>query len=354
MLYKPNAVEKKQERLRIIIALAISAALHIILILAFLLVSNIQPKDEEIVIVKVQLRDKVIEEFKAKPPKEKEKILKKIQKEKEKEKKKIIKEKKKIEKKIEKTKKEIENKVEKPVDNKPVEEKKVEKIEKPEDKKIEESKITEEKPVENIPEKVDKKEIEEEKQFTEDKKEEVVDKEGKIEDVKQQPEDKDIFEEYEKELTDKDTSVEDEFFSDEPDRKDEDEDTLASLDEELDQVDEDLEFLNSLVDDTPENESTKEDGGGTDITWQGSRERKLIESTKLDIPEKFKKEGIKTSIKLKFTVTPEGLISKVDVLISTGYTELDQAIVNQFKRWRFEGSSDAGESIGTLPIEIRY
>ena len=71
------------------------------------------------------------------------------------------------------------------------------------------------------------------------------------------------------------------------------------------------------------------------INWEGGKKRDLIYKTKITVPDKFKKTGLKTSLKLKFSVFENGRIINIEILESTGYPELDQNVIAQFKDWKF-------------------
>ncbi|MFL6518635.1 MAG: energy transducer TonB [Chthoniobacterales bacterium] len=53
------------------------------------------------------------------------------------------------------------------------------------------------------------------------------------------------------------------------------------------------------------------------------------------IPEIAKREFWSGSGRFVFNVRPDGTVSRVDILQSTGHNELDAAVVAAFSRWRF-------------------
>ena len=168
-------------------------------------------------------------------------------------------------------------------------------------------------------------------------------------------EEADLFEEYQKIKEEEKKKEEEEFFIDENISEDSEKDESFELEDELNKLDEALDELNLQ---NNENEySKKEENGSIDgksIKWEGSKGREVIYSTKINISDEFKKKGLKTSLKLRFTVFNNGLIAKVDVLESTGYTKLDQEIINQFKKWRFQEAKGEPDIFGIIEIDIGY
>jgi TonB family protein len=59
------------------------------------------------------------------------------------------------------------------------------------------------------------------------------------------------------------------------------------------------------------------------------------------VPEIAKREFWSGSGRFLFNVRPDGTVSRVDVLQSTGHNELDAAVVAAFLKWRFRPGSES-------------
>lgn len=121
---------------------------------------------------------------------------------------------------------------------------------------------------------------------------------------------------------------------------------------------EDLEAIKAIEDVRP----SQNQGGGEgdnftqtgvpdgDIQWKGAS-RSLKSSGGIKAPEAISFLGIKASIVLEFEVYPNGLIGKVTVAESTGETDWDNEIVEQFKS-NYKFNTADGHATGKIHIRI--
>ena len=108
---------------------------------------------------------------------------------------------------------------------------------------------------------------------------------------------------------------------------------------------------------TPNADNQTDDQGVTDeinnIRWTTGSSRRLVSSDGIEPPEEIAVLGLKTSITIRFEVFDNGLIGKVEIINSTGETEWDNDIAQQFKaKYKFEQGS--GKASGTIAIRIGY
>lgn len=165
--------------------------------------------------------------------------------------------------------------------------------------------------------------------------------------------DKDVFKEYEKKRIKDEKQIEESFFDEETTIEKEEE--LESIEDELNKLDEalnDLEIFNE--DDEPTGTEQTASMNDDNIQWQNSIGRVLIYRTELIISDEFIKKGLKTSLKIRFTVFESGLIVNVEVVTSTGFPKLDQEIIEQFKKWKFKEASGEPPIYGITEINIGY
>ncbi len=81
-------------------------------------------------------------------------------------------------------------------------------------------------------------------------------------------------------------------------------------------------------------------GGGGDypfqITWEDPAQgRKPVSTPPPELPPQAK-QGQRLQVVVEFTLTPGGFITLVNRIRSSGYTEVDNAVINAVRRWKFE------------------
>ncbi len=96
--------------------------------------------------------------------------------------------------------------------------------------------------------------------------------------------------------------------------------------------------------------------GGFSISWDrpaAGRERKLLAAPKPKIPGWVGKEGLTLRVAVSFSVSPEGVVSQPRLGKSSGYSDVDAAVVEAVRLWRFSAAPSAGTIRGQVPYEIR-
>lgn len=168
---------------------------------------------------------------------------------------------------------------------------------------------------------------------------------------KQPVEDKDAIKDYEKQQEAERRRLEEEFFSSDTETADSGPESSA---EDGDEVDDLLSNLDQdQGDSTDEGIPAPSDTGDKGISWAGGRSRKLLSSSPIKAPEEVLKSGLKFTITLQFEVLENGLISRVTPIESSGSSDWDEQIIEQFKRWQFE-SAPGVISQGTVSFHFGY
>ncbi len=76
---------------------------------------------------------------------------------------------------------------------------------------------------------------------------------------------------------------------------------------------------------------------GVPIQWEKQSEaRQPLYMPKPSIPEWVGKEGLKLVVVISFKLLPGGVISTVHVEKSSGYSDVDAAITEALRRWKFQ------------------
>lgn len=97
-------------------------------------------------------------------------------------------------------------------------------------------------------------------------------------------------------------------------------------------------------------------GGQGSIQWDqpgAAKDRTLLASPQPRIPQWVSKEGLNLTVLVTFTLTPDGLLRDVNVEASSGYNEVDAAVMEALRLWRFSADPSAGNIHGQIPYAIR-
>ena len=81
--------------------------------------------------------------------------------------------------------------------------------------------------------------------------------------------------------------------------------------------------------------------------------RKLLASPRPQIPEWVSKQGLSLAVLVSFTLTPDGLLRDVNVEASSGFNEVDAAVVEAVRLWRFSPNPASHDIHGLIPYAIR-
>jgi len=85
------------------------------------------------------------------------------------------------------------------------------------------------------------------------------------------------------------------------------------------------------------NSNTLDSGSGVPIQWEEpSAARKALYMPKPAIPKWVSREGVTLKIVISFKLLPEGIISKINVEKSSGYSDIDAAVTEALRRWKFQ------------------
>lgn len=84
----------------------------------------------------------------------------------------------------------------------------------------------------------------------------------------------------------------------------------------------------------PEEEKPREDGKVTCVSCE-----------KPSFPAGAKERGLQGQVRLSIDVAPSGVVEDVRLLTSSGHPELDQAAMEQVKRWRFTTSTQGKKGL---------
>jgi TonB family protein len=65
------------------------------------------------------------------------------------------------------------------------------------------------------------------------------------------------------------------------------------------------------------------------------------------------KQGLSLTVLVSFTLTPDGLLRDVNVEASSGFNEVDAAVMEAVRLWRFSPYPSSRDIHGLIPYAIR-
>ena len=96
--------------------------------------------------------------------------------------------------------------------------------------------------------------------------------------------------------------------------------------------------------------------GGYSVEWDqpdASKGRILLNHPGPKIPAWVSAQGLTLSVRVAFTLLPDGVVSTVSVQNSTGYADVDSSVVDAIRHWRFSAAKGGGAVKGVIPYIIK-
>ena len=96
--------------------------------------------------------------------------------------------------------------------------------------------------------------------------------------------------------------------------------------------------------------------GDPKIIWdkpEAAKNRKPNFALNPKLPTWVAASGLTFKLTVSFTVSPEGVVSLAKINTSTGYADVDAAILEALWKWRFNADSESGAIRGVAPIVIQ-
>lgn len=92
------------------------------------------------------------------------------------------------------------------------------------------------------------------------------------------------------------------------------------------------------------------------VVWESpdaSKGRELVSAPKPKIPQWVSTQGLTLSVTVAFILMPDGVVTGASLVQSSGYADVDSAIMDAIRRWRFTASKGAGSIKGVIPYIIK-
>lgn len=92
---------------------------------------------------------------------------------------------------------------------------------------------------------------------------------------------------------------------------------------------------------------------GFQIQWQNPSEgRQVVQSAQPEIPAWVSREGLRLQVAVSFVLQPSGYLRDIRIAASSGYSDVDTAVVAALRRWRFSSSPGAPDVRGEVTYLI--
>ncbi|MCM8769423.1 MAG: energy transducer TonB [Candidatus Omnitrophica bacterium] len=89
-----------------------------------------------------------------------------------------------------------------------------------------------------------------------------------------------------------------------------------------------------------------------EITGPGGQ-RKLVYRHPFTYPDWAQKKGLEGNIRLRFWLLPDGRVDQTELLVSSGWPELDILVEDAFRKWLFESVAEDRKVWGEIVFRLR-
>jgi len=95
------------------------------------------------------------------------------------------------------------------------------------------------------------------------------------------------------------------------------------------------------------------DESGFEIEWDDPTSgREAVSRVEPRIPQWVSEQGLRLKVVVAFVLTPQGILSAVRVEDSSGYIDVDSAVLEAVRKWKFKPVNSTQQVRGRLPYKI--
>jgi TonB family protein len=95
-------------------------------------------------------------------------------------------------------------------------------------------------------------------------------------------------------------------------------------------------------------------GSRTDLSWNDpERGREVTKQVRPELPGWVEEQGFRGDVQVSLEVTAGGTVGRVTIVKTSGYTDVDNAVLEAVRRWGFTPASSGGTAYGMLTLYIR-
>jgi len=104
--------------------------------------------------------------------------------------------------------------------------------------------------------------------------------------------------------------------------------------------------------DSQGNNTPRGEDGGPVIEWEDNRDRTPLKTYEPDLPDWVSTEGRELQVDVTFLLSPDGFLRSLRVVRSSGYTDVDNSIVDALRKWKFSSVSGTESVSGRVTYFI--
>jgi TonB family protein len=83
------------------------------------------------------------------------------------------------------------------------------------------------------------------------------------------------------------------------------------------------------------------------------KDRELVSGKIPELPRRVREEGLILRMVLAFIVAPDGVVVQARVTQSSGYADVDAAVLAAVRTWQFSRAETTRNASGTIPYTVR-
>jgi TonB family protein len=96
------------------------------------------------------------------------------------------------------------------------------------------------------------------------------------------------------------------------------------------------------------------DPSDVEIQWDDPAEgRDIVKRVEPDVPDWVKYEGLTLAVEYAFVLTPQGLLTQLTLQKSSGYSDVDAAVREALRLWKFRQIQGTKRVQGSVQVSIR-
>ncbi len=117
-----------------------------------------------------------------------------------------------------------------------------------------------------------------------------------------------------------------------------------------------LSELDKILETQPEYTAAQPDTEPSDsdiaLTWEDAQNRVAVSLANPILPDWVARQGLSLRVVVSFTLVPQGFLISITLKESCGYTDVDTAVINAIRNWRFKAVNSTTNVSGSVTYFI--
>ncbi|MFB6347398.1 MAG: energy transducer TonB [bacterium] len=81
--------------------------------------------------------------------------------------------------------------------------------------------------------------------------------------------------------------------------------------------------------------------------------RKILKQPLPEMPDWLEQAGEEVKVTVHFTIQPNGSVDEMEILSSSGYTELDDKVLRSVRNWKYESSTNPEDHVVQFQFKLQ-